>query len=64
MRKKRYTRSFERITIRNRWKMIFPPDDWVIIGIQQWYFSPVQYEIRLCFFGFDLRIWIKKTFVK
>ena len=58
----KYKHRFDRITFQNRWKQtkISRNSDWVIFGIQQWWFSPYEYEYRLCFFGFDMRIWMKR----
>jgi len=62
--KRDYKHSFDKISFSNRWTNKYPPDDWVIIGIQQWWFSPQRYEYRICFFGFNLRIWIKRELKK
>ena len=63
--KRKYKHSFEKVVFRNRWSLLKYQrcGDWVIIGIQKWWFSPTEYEYRIGFFGFDCRIWMKRTFI-
>jgi hypothetical protein len=58
----KYKHSFDRIVFSNRWKIgkYTRNGDWVILGIQKWFFSSREYEYRICFFGFDIRIWLKR----
>lgn len=60
--KKRYHKRFDRIHFYSRWSHKYPPDDWTIIGIAKWWFGPEDYSYRICFFGLELRIWIKREF--
>lgn len=67
MKKQKYHHSFDRIVFANRWKfskyrglMIDMASDWTIIGIAERWFSPTEYEYILAFFGFEMRIWIKR----
>ncbi len=56
---------FRRMVLMNRWKRAYGRSgDWVIIGIQQWWASPDSFCYKLCFFGFDLQIWFKKTYIE
>ena len=56
-----YITKFDRIVLINRWKQrkYSRGGDWVIIGIHRWYASWDMYCYKLCFFGFDLCIWLK-----
>lgn len=59
----KYRHSFDRVLFENRWKSPFYSRhaNWLIIGISTRYFSTTEYEYRIGFFGFDLRIWMKRT---
>lgn len=63
----RYTHAIDRVMFYNRWKynkyvgLHTDSSDYTIIGIGTRSFSPTEYEYIIAFFGFDLRIWIKKT---
>lgn len=61
-----YKHSLDRIITTNRWRQsrIQRSGDWVIVGIQRWWFNPLEYEYRICFFGFDIRIWMKRKFIE
>ena len=63
-----YTHHFDRISLQNRWKYnkwrglhIDFASDWTILGIAQRFFSPLEYEYIIAFFGFELRIWMIRT---
>ena len=61
-----YKKSFDRITIHNRWRQ--PkwnrPCDWLIFGLYKFWFSNEAYEYRIGFFGITIRIWIERIFYK
>jgi hypothetical protein len=60
-----YKYEFERLVFSNRWARpkLSREDDWLILGISKWWFSPEQFEYRIGFFGLQLRIWIKRTLI-
>lgn len=62
---KSYKTVIDRVAVNNRWKhpMYSRPDNWTIIGIRQRWYSPTEYEIIFCFFGYDIRVWLKKEFL-
>jgi hypothetical protein len=65
MRKKyKYKVSFRKITFYNRWKDIIPPDDWTIIGVGCWWSRPNRIHLKVCLFGFEIRIHFKREFQK
>lgn len=61
----KYKHHFDRVIFNNRWRMrpISRPEDWVFIGVSVRWFSPSEYEYVISFFGFDVRIWMKRTFI-
>ena len=46
-----------------RWNHKYPPDDWTVFGISIRWQSPQYIESRFCFFGFEIRIKINRTFI-
>ncbi len=38
--------------------------DWVIIGISRAFFSPKEFEYRINFFGFDIRVFFERVLRK
>lgn len=62
---KSYKTVIDRVMVENRWKRpnFSRSGDWTIIGIRERYFSPTEYEIIFCFFGYDIRVWLKKEFL-
>lgn len=50
---------FDRITFRNRWLEKYPNENWTIIGISEKWQDSWNYKYKLCFFGFEMHIWIK-----
>jgi hypothetical protein len=62
--KRNFTTKYEGLSLINRWKQKKHSRncDWVIFGIQEWYSSPYDFCIKLCFFGIDLHIWFEKSF--
>jgi len=56
------TTHFDRITFYNRWKERYPTDSYTIIGISKWWCSPESYCYKLCFFGFECKIWLTRKF--
>ncbi len=65
MMSKSYKTVIDRIMVNNRWKRpsFSRPDDWTIIGIRQKWYSPIDYEIRFCLFGYDIIVRLKKEFL-
>ena len=59
---KRYYHRLNKVRWNWRWYTKYPPDDWTIIGVSQWWFSPLEYRYTLCFFGLDLQFWFKREF--
>lgn len=62
----KYKHKFDKLVFTNRWKMsgkIRYWGDYTIIGICRFGFSPKEYEWRICFFGFELRFWMKREAV-
>jgi hypothetical protein len=66
MKKPRYHHSFDRVTGVCRWKwnkwagLHVDAQDWTIVGIGKRWFGPGEYEFILAFFGFEVRIWMKR----
>jgi hypothetical protein len=62
--KTKYTHKFDRIVFNNRWKRphYSRSGDWILIGIGRRLFGVFEYEWVISFFGFDLRIWMKKDY--
>ena len=61
MRKRtKYKHKFDTVFFMNRWKRPLwdRSGSWVILGLAKDYFSPTEYEYRIAFFGFDIRIWM------
>jgi len=64
MRKFRYSHRLDRIKLYNRWTynkwrgLTIESSDWTVVGIAQRYFSHEEYEWLICFFGFEIRIWM------
>ena len=63
---RKYKIRFKEVIGHNRWKRAKHQrnGDWVIIGISRQFFSPTEYEYRINFFGFDIRIWLEREFSK
>lgn len=57
---KKHYHKLKQMRINWRWSNKYPPDDWTIIGVSQWWFSPTEYRYTLCFFGLDLQFWFKR----
>lgn len=59
---KRYTHHFDRLVSYNRWKdtEYVRNCNWTIFGLSKFWFSHLEYEYKLCLFGFELRIWMKR----
>lgn len=59
-RKIKYKHICERVVFSNRWKKLILDrgQSWVIFGLSKDFFSPTEYEYRISFFGFDIRIWM------
>ncbi len=64
--KSKYKYSFDRLVFNNRWmcKKHHRSDDWLIFGVQMWWFSSTEYEYRIGFFGIECRIWMKRKFIQ
>lgn len=64
--KNKYKYSFDELRFKNRWKepIYSRSGTWTIIGIHQHWFSFDQYDIRLCFFGFEIIVWMKRESVE
>ncbi len=58
-----YKHRFDEITFTNKWKQRYW-GDYTLIGISKFWFSSYEYEWRLCLFGLELRIWMKREFIK
>lgn len=60
--KTKYKYQFDRIVFMNRWAQPFymRNSTWTIFGLRVHWFSPLELEYQLCFFGFDIRIWINR----
>jgi hypothetical protein len=60
--KSQYRTRFDRIYFRNRWRMkkYSRPCDWTIVGIHKRYAAWDQFEWMICFFGFELHVWLEK----
>jgi hypothetical protein len=53
---------FNQLRIVNRWKIHAGRSfDWVILGIHLWHIGPIDFSIRLCFFGIDFNFWFTKV---
>lgn len=59
-RKTKYKHKFERLIFNNRWATPYwhRSGNWLVIGIDTQYFSPTEYEFKIGFFGFELRIFM------
>lgn len=57
--------KLDRLSFFNRWKMrkTSRPCDWTILGFSKWWFGPESFCYKLCFFGFEVKIWFNRTFV-
>ena len=55
----------DRVMVENRWKRpsFSRSGDWTIIGIRQRWYSPTEYGIIFCFFGYDIIVRLKKEFL-
>lgn len=62
IKKNRYKKSIEQIWVHNRWSKKFPSGDWCIIGVNKWWASSEYFQIRICFFGFEIRIGVNREF--
>lgn len=60
----KYKHRFDRVVFNNRWLQKYPPDNYTIFGLSKFWFSSLEYEWRLSFFGLEMRIWIKREFIK
>jgi len=60
--KRRYKHKLDEIVFTNRWKQSCW-GNYTLIGITKYWFSFSEYEWRLCFFGFELRFWMKREFI-
>lgn len=59
--KYKYKHTFDRFVFTNRWKQSGRMrcwGDYTLIGICRFRFSSTEYEWRVCFIGFELRIWM------
>ena len=59
----KYKVEIERVFFRSRWKRPFwdRSATWLIFGVYKFWFSNTEYEYTFGFFGFDLRVWMKRT---
>lgn len=64
--KPHYVHKFDRIFFYNRWAMhkFGRPCDWTIIGISERWGGPSEYSYNFCFFGFQMSVWFKRTWVE
>jgi hypothetical protein len=64
----KYKHTFDKLVFTNRWimdgKNWWRSGDYTLIGICRFGFSPTEYEWRLCFFGLEARIWMKREQIK
>ncbi|WP_040280837.1 hypothetical protein [Psychroserpens damuponensis] len=53
---------FDEIRFMNRWKQksYSRNCDWTIIGVTKWWFGPESFCYKICFFGLEAQIWIKR----
>lgn len=51
------------IYLHNRWRQrkLSRNCDWTLLGISTRWAGPQDYCWSICFFGFELRIWFKRT---
>ena len=63
--KERKLIKYSRFALNNRWKRsrISRTDQWVIVGIQEYWASPNDFCYKLCFFGLDFCFWFRRDFV-
>lgn len=56
---------FERIAVANRWKQrrYSRSCDWVVFGIATRWAGPESFCWKLCFFGIDIQVWLKRVFL-
>ena len=56
----KYKHRFDTIVLVNRWNIPFwdRSSNWIIFGFGKNYFSTTEYEYRIGFFGFDVRVWM------
>lgn len=64
--KAHYKHSFDRLLFGNRWlrPKYDKRGDWLVIGIYKKYFSPIEYEYLISFFGLECRIWMKREWIE
>ena len=64
--KGKYKYSFDQLAFRNRWKRKVwnRNDNWTIFGLHKHWFGHDQYSYQLCFFGFDIILWIKREWIE
>lgn len=58
----KYNLSLDKIYFYDRWTYKYPPDDWCVIGMSVKWYDSRAFEYRICLFGFELRVRIKRTF--
>jgi hypothetical protein len=63
----KYKHKFDRVTFTNKWtyhRSLRHWGDYTLIGLSKFWFSSYEYEWRLCLFGLELRIWMKRELIK
>lgn len=60
---RKFKYRFDRLVWHNRWASRFPSQDWTIVGISERWFSHREFEYRVSFFGFEVRIWINRDVI-
>jgi hypothetical protein len=64
--KAKYKNRLDKIVFTNRWKMCGAIKYWgnyTILGIRRFGFSSTEYEWSICFFGLELRFWMKREYL-
>lgn len=57
--------EFDRVYWYCRWteKKSMRHCDWTIIGVRKQWSGPGEYQVKFCFFGFEMSVWIRRYWI-